>query len=74
MGKGYVPCEVSSRYLLFDLKSHATVSGEYITILVMTSNEWDASGPVKQRQLCSLIVTREDIERALQAVKPTNRP
>ncbi len=46
MGKGYVPCEVSIRWLQFDLRSYVGRGGEFITIRVMTSNEWDERSAV----------------------------
>ena len=69
MGAGYVPCEVSSRFLQFDLKSSLQADGEFISLSVMTSRDWD-DGPVNPRRLCSLVVTRADLIRALAAVKP----
>jgi len=57
------------RFLQFDLKSSLQADGEFISLSVMTSSEWD-DGPVNPRLLCSLVVTRADLVRALAAVKP----
>lgn len=65
MGDGYVPCMVSGRWLQFPKMSDGKCqSGEFIDVSVMTldSNE-------KPRKICSLVITREDIKRALKAVK-----
>ena len=69
MGAGYVPCELTMRFLQFDLKSSVQADGEFISLSVMTSRDWD-DGPVNPRRLCSLVVTRADLVRALAAVKP----
>ena len=66
MGKGYVPCEVSSRWLQFTENSGGFFStGEYIGVNVMTLDQNE-----KPRKICNLILTREDLERALANVKP----
>ncbi len=65
-GKGYVPCEVSNRWLQFPENSGGIFStGEYIEIDVMTLDQND-----QPKKICNLILTRENIERALSNVKP----
>lgn len=71
MGAGYVPCEVTDRYLSFNLESADLADGrEFITLAVMTATEFRDGIPVKGRKLCTLVVKRRDIERALSCVKP----
>ncbi|EPY2271303.1 hypothetical protein [Clostridium sporogenes] len=65
MGKGYVPCEVSERWLQFDEKSALCEGGEFIGVDVMTLGSDE-----QPKKICNLILTREDIERALANVKP----
>jgi len=66
MGPGYVPCEVSSRWLQFPENSGGYFSaGEYIEVDVMTLDQNE-----KPRKICNLILTRADLERALKNVKP----
>jgi hypothetical protein len=73
MGVGYVPCEVTGRYLAFRLDSAGCGAGrELITLSVMTPTEHKDGLPVKSRRLCSLVIQRRDIERALSSVRPNN--
>jgi len=65
MGDGYVPCMVSERWLQFpDMSAGDFKEGEFIDVSVMTldSNE-------KPRKICSLVITREDIAKAVNAIK-----
>lgn len=64
MGDGYVPCQISDRWLQFDSESELCGGGEFISVDVMTlgSNE-------QSKKICQLILTREDIERALASVR-----
>lgn len=65
MGKGYVPCMVSERWIQFPNKSGGNYSkGEFIEISVMTRGD---NG--KPRKLCDLVITREDIVRAIDSVE-----
>ena len=65
MGKGYVPCMVSERWIQFPSKSGGNFSaGEYIEISVMTMGHDE-----KPRKLCDLVVTKEDIIRAINSVE-----
>jgi hypothetical protein len=71
MGVGYVPCEVTGRYLAFQLDSAAFDDGrEFITLAVMTPTDHKDGLPAKSRKLCSLVIQRRDIERALSSVRP----
>ncbi len=64
-GPFYVPCVVSGRYILFPKKSDGFFGeGEYIGISIMTETENSQS-----RKLCEMIVTREDLLRAVNSVK-----
>lgn len=69
-GNGYVPCSVSARYLMFPNESMGHYEdGEYIRINVMTVTESQDEGK-KDKKLCEVIVTREDLLRALNSVQP----
>lgn len=64
-GPGYVPCMVSERWLQFPKKSAGHFNaGEFIDIQVMTKN---VDGVTKK--LCDLIITREDLQRAIASVE-----
>jgi len=64
-GPGYVPCEVSGRWLQFPEKSGGNFQiGELMEVKVMTKGD---SG--NERLLCSLIITKEDLVRAINSVK-----
>ena len=65
MGKGYVPCMISERWIQFPKQSGGHFGGgEFIYIDIMTKN---TEG--HQKRLCSLVVTREELQAALDAVK-----
>jgi hypothetical protein len=59
-----VPCMVSSRWLKFSEHSSVLEGGEFITVDVMTH-----SNGHHPRKLCELVITREDLERALNCVR-----
>jgi hypothetical protein len=65
LGKGAVPCLVSGRWLKFPSESGGFFKeGEYIVLNVMTTDAND-----KDRKLCELVVTREDLLDAINSVK-----
>ena len=65
MGQGYVPCMVSERWIQFPKRSGGDFpDGEFIGISVMTKGD---NG--KPRKLCDLVITREDIIRAINSVE-----
>jgi hypothetical protein len=64
LGPLVVECEVSSRFFRFSESSSLLNVGEFITIDVMTANG------NRQRKICSLIVTRENMEKALRNIHP----
>jgi hypothetical protein len=69
VGKRGVPCVVSERWLVFGEEGHGPFhDGEYIHLDVMTHGADDSP-----RKLCSLVVTREDVLRALSNVKAPNK-
>jgi hypothetical protein len=69
-GKRGVPCIVSGRWLEFGERGQGPYQeGEYIDMDVMTD-----SGEGKVRKICSLVVTREDLVRAISNVAPPSRP
>ncbi len=55
-GEGYVPCEVSNRWLQFENTSH----DDFVTVDVMTTAD---SG--KDHKITQLLLKKEDILRAL---------
>lgn len=60
MGKGYVPCEVSERWLQFP----DNVSDyRWITVDVMTMGSDD-----KPKKICDLIFGKEDIIKAINSI------
>lgn len=63
-GPGSVPCLVTSRWLQFPAESYSTGSSHPMTISVMTTG---ANG--KEKKLCELAVTYEDLLRAINSVK-----
>lgn len=64
-GQGYVPCEVSSRWLQFPDQSTLLNCGELMFVDVMTYDSND-----NPKKICNLCISREDIMRALNNVKP----
>jgi hypothetical protein len=64
-GKYGVPCWISQRWLQFPKKSAGHYgAGEFIDVNVMTT------GPDgNTHRLCSLVVTREDLLRVINAVE-----
>ncbi len=65
MGNGYVPCMVSDRWIQFPKKSAGHFEGgEFIEISIMT-HSYTKDEP---RKLCDMIVTREDLLRAINAI------
>ena len=65
---GDVRCQVSGRWLRFHPDSSRLTDGEFITVDVMTTVETESDS--RDRKLCELIVTREDLTRALDTVRP----
>ncbi len=63
-GQGYVPCEVSSRWLQFPNESQIVDGKELMFVDVMT---YDINQ--EKRKICNLCLSREDIIRALYNVK-----
>lgn len=65
MGAGHVPCVVSERWLQFPSESAGHYGGgEFISVSVMTLGSDE-----KLKKLCDLVVTREDLLRAINSVK-----
>lgn len=60
-GPGYVPCEVSGRYLLFD--SHVSEEG------YVHANVWSSNGET-DRKICDFVLKYEDLVNALNNMKP----
>jgi hypothetical protein len=63
-----VLCEVSGRWLHFHPQSSKLTAGEYIHVDVMTSIETESGS--RERKLCTLVLTREDLMAALDKVSP----
>ncbi len=67
MGKGYVPCLVSGRWIQFPEKSGEHIgAGEPILLSIMTNSHKDDIE--KTRKITDLIVTREDLKKAINSV------
>lgn len=67
LGKFAVACQVSDRFLDIAPTSARLQGGEFITIDVRTG-AYDSND--KGRKLTQIIVTREDLMKALKSVKP----
>lgn len=67
-GQGYVPCEISGRWLQFPEESAFVGNEELMFVDVMTMDTCND----KPRKLCQLCVSREDILRALDNIKSEN--
>jgi hypothetical protein len=68
--RGVVPCVVSERWIEFPPKSGGRYDfGEPIEISIKTRGSND-----KPRKLCELIVTREDLLRAIKQVQVPSKP
>jgi hypothetical protein len=65
IGPRGVSCQVSMRWLVFGEESDLLEGGEFMGVDVMTLDQYE-----KPRRLCHLIVTREDLLRALSHVRP----
>jgi hypothetical protein len=63
LGRRCVPCIVSDRWLELSDKSHALQEGDAIWINVMTRSDGE-----NIRKLCGIAVTKQDLQRALDAV------
>lgn len=65
LGKGAVPCMISERWLKFPSEGAGPFEeGEYLVMNVMTTDKNE-----KDRKLCELVVTREDLLEAINAIK-----
>ncbi|HZK37861.1 MAG TPA: hypothetical protein VFC98_03130 [Clostridia bacterium] len=65
-GPGYVPCQISGRYLYFDMESCILKGGEFISVNVMTSD----TNKDKDRLLTRIIVKKKDLLGVLNNVRP----
>jgi hypothetical protein len=63
LGKLAVPCQVTDRWLQLGATSTIVAGAEFISLDVMTDSS-DA-----RRKICSLIITRADLENALSKVR-----
>lgn len=61
MGNGYVPCQVSERWIQFP---ENTTDYRFIPIEIMTIGKDE-----KPKKICEMIMNRDDIVRAVNAVK-----
>ena len=66
-GKFSVSCIVSDRWLRFSDTSHKMELGTGVWVEVMT----DAGG--EEKKLCSLAITLEELQRALENIKDDGR-
>ena len=71
MGARYVECLISGSWLQFSEQSMVFNGVDYVVVSVMTSQTWNADGaPTKPRKQCELVVTRDELLRALATVQP----
>ncbi len=68
--KGIVPCQISSRYLKLNKETSIFTEGEFIRMDIMTST-LDKDLNEKQRKLCEIIITRENLMAVLEECKET---
>lgn len=61
-----VPCQVSERWLQFPQTAHALASSDFMTINVMTLGTDD-----KERKICELVLTKQDLLRMIEQVTPS---
>lgn len=62
MGKGYVPCQISSRYL--KLRSISEVGDKnFIMLDVMTENDEN-----EHRKICEMAIAIEDLAEAIKEI------
>ncbi|MFH0982939.1 MAG: hypothetical protein V2A79_15565 [Planctomycetota bacterium] len=67
LGDFAVPCMVSERWIQFSAKGSARLSeGEYVTLWIMARGADD-----QPKKLCELIVTRKDLQNALDLIEKT---
>lgn len=67
MGPGYVPCQVSGRWLQFPKNSGWVGDrGEFMFTDIMTAGQ---NG--EPRKICSLLLKKDDILRAVNSVRPS---
>lgn len=63
-GKTFVSCQVSDRWLRFSEESTKLEGGEFISLDVMTLGSDE-----KEKKICELVVTREELVEALSNIK-----
>jgi hypothetical protein len=64
LGKTSAPCVVSERWLRFQPESKQVGADDFMTVDVMSG-----SLGARSAKLCQLIVTRDDLQRALRNVR-----
>ncbi len=63
-GKTSVSCQISDRWIRFSEESTKLEGGEFISLDVMTLGSDE-----KEKKICELVVTREEILEALSNIK-----
>jgi len=64
LGKGYLPCFVSDRWLQFNTVSEMYGDFELVTMNVMTLNK-----DGQPHKLCEMIIEKEDLIRVYKAIE-----
>lgn len=59
-----VPCQVSERWLQFHETTHYLKGGDLMIVNVMTMSSQD-----KERKICELVLTKQDLLRMLEQVE-----
>jgi len=62
-----VECEISGRQMKFHKNSKLLQGGEFITVDIMAMPIEDN---IKSKKLCQLIVTKEDLLKAINSLEP----
>lgn len=69
LGPLTLACEVSGRLVKFHDKSSNCKGGEFIYLEVFPEKDPDNPNK-KQRRICELVLTREDLLKALEHISP----
>lgn len=69
LGPLTIGCEISGRLVKFNKKSHNCKVGDLIYLEVFPEQDPDNPGK-KTRRICELVLTREDLLKALEHITP----
>lgn len=63
MGKGYVPCQISTRYLRLK-RIDVVGDDDWISLDVMTENDNH-----EHKKICEMIISKEDLYTAIKEIE-----